>query len=157
MRTDTEYTTRWRSRIPEGMKQLDEHIGFSYRQCIWELIYVLTIYWINIAIAIITLSQYSINPVKIHYEEVNYMFVYLKVTKNYGLTYWRTEYQTDLPYVLYHKTILDDSILQKFELEHNTPKIVGACNATWAPNWLHRRSMGGKVMKLPRVAIYFQT
>ena len=49
-------------------------MGFSYLQCIGELIYALTIYRINISIAVITLSQHSNNPAQIHYEAVKQIF-----------------------------------------------------------------------------------
>ena len=107
-------------------------MGFSYRQCIGELMYALTICRIDISIAIITLTQYSINPAKIHYEAVKHTFVYLNATRRDGLTYWRTEQRIDLPYAPDPNTISDDSILRKFEPQHNALEIVRACDTIWA-------------------------
>ena len=72
-------------------------MGFNYRQCVGELIYALTICRIDISIAIITLSQHSLNPARIHYEAIKHLFAYLNATKRHGLTYWRTSPQLDLP------------------------------------------------------------
>ena len=51
-------------------KQLEKRMGFSYQQCIGELIYAFTICRIDISIAIITLSQDSLGPAEIHYDAV---------------------------------------------------------------------------------------
>ena len=130
-------------------------MGFSYRQCIGELIYALTICRIDISIAVITLSQHSNNPAQIHYEAVKHIFLYLNATKTEGLTYWRTEPRMDLPYAPDPSTISDAAVLRKFEPQHNALEIVGACDATWASDRLHRRSMGGIVMMLAGAAIYY--
>ena len=130
-------------------------MGFSYRQCIGELIYALTICRIDISIVVITLSQHAINPAKIHYEAVKHVFLYLNATKKVGLTYWRTQQQMDLPYKSDPITISNDNTLQKFKSQHNALEIVGACDATWASNRKHRRSMGGIAMMLAGVAIYY--
>ena len=64
MQTDTEYQTNIQlHKGPDSIKeqkQLERKMGFSYRQCIGELIYALTICIIDISIAIITLSQHSL-------------------------------------------------------------------------------------------------
>ena len=91
MRTDVDYQTK--IQLDEGpetlkeQKQLEKRMGFSYRQCIGELIYALTICRVDISIAVITLSQHSINPAQIHYEVVKHIFLYLNATKKIGLTY----------------------------------------------------------------------
>lgn len=132
-------------------------MGFSYRQCISELIYTLIICQINILIAIITLSQYSINLAKTHYVVVKYLCIYLNAIKQDGLTYCKTELQLDLLYTPDPRTTSDENTLRIFELQHNTLKIIGACNATWALDYKHRRSMGGVVIMLAGVAVYYQT
>ena len=63
----------------------------------------------------------------------------------------------DLPYAPDPTTISDESVLRKFEPQYNALEIVGACDATWASDRLHRRSMGGIVMMLAGAAIYYQT
>lgn len=55
--------------------------------------------------ALITLSQYSESPAKIHYDAVKQIFLYLHATKHHGLTYWRSKLREDLPYVQHPDTI----------------------------------------------------
>ena len=161
MKTDVDYQTRIQlEEGPESLKErkhLERQMGFSYRQCIGELIYALTICRVDISIAVITLSQHAINPAKIHYDAVKHVFLYLNATKKVGLTYWRTEQRLDLPYEPDPVTISDDNVLRKFELQHNALEIVGACDATWASDRKHRRSMGGIVMMLAGAAVYYRT
>ena len=64
-------------------------MGFNYQQAIKELIYAYTICCIDIVVAVITLSQFSQQLAKIHYEAVKHIFAYLNAIKTYGLTYWR--------------------------------------------------------------------
>ena len=161
MRTDVKYQTKIQlNEGPESVKeqkQLEKQMGFSYQQCIGELIYALTICRVDISIAVITLSQHSINPAQIHYETVKHMFLDLNATQTIGLTYWRTQQQMDLPYAPDPITISDDITLRKFNQQHNALEIVGACDATWASDRLHRRSMGEIVMMLAGAATYYRT
>ena len=74
---------------PEEMKDtksLEQQMGFNYCQAIDELVYVYTICQIDIAIPVITLSQFSQHPVEIHYNAVCEVFAYLYTTKEYILT-----------------------------------------------------------------------
>ena len=70
-------------------------MGFNYQQTIGELIYAYTICRIIIAIAVITLSQFSQQPAKIYYEAFKQVFVHSNATKDYGLTYWRPKLCND--------------------------------------------------------------
>ena len=63
----------------------------------------------------------------------------------------------DLPYAPDPITIPDDNILRKFKLQHNALEIVEACDATWASNCEHRKSIEGIFMMLAGAAIYYRT
>ena len=118
---------------PESIKeqkQLEKRMGFSYRQCVGELIYALTICRVDISIAVITLSQHSLNPAEIHYEVVKYFFAYFNNTKRNGLTYWRTELQLGLPSKPDPITVSVDSTIRKFNQHYNALELVGSCDAT---------------------------
>ena len=132
-------------------------MGFSYRQYIGKLIYALTICRIDISITIITLSQHSLNPVEIHYKAVKNLSIYLNSTKRNGLTYWRIELQLDLPVKPDPVTISKESTLKKYEQHHKTLEVVGLCDATWASDRKHQRSMGGIIMMLVGAAVYYRT
>ena len=134
MRTNTEYQSRIQlNEGPESIKeqkQLEKRMGFSYRQCIGELIYALTICQVDISIAVITLSQHSLNPTDIHYDAVKYLFAYLNNTKRDGLTYWRTKLRLDLPSKPDPITVSADSTLRKFDQHYNALELKGSCDAT---------------------------
>jgi hypothetical protein len=102
---------------PESIKerqQLEESMGFSYRQAISELIFALAICRIGISIAFITLSQYSENPTKEHQQAAKAVFVYLWHTKDDGIYYWRPEPCEDLSNIALPKTTTDPSRLEMF-------------------------------------------
>ena len=46
---------------------------------------------------VMELSQYSINPTKLHFEAVKNVFCYLAITINEGLTYWRSSDNKSFP------------------------------------------------------------
>ena len=145
---------------PESIKeqlQLEETMGFSYRQGIGELIFALTICRHDISIAIITLSQFSENPAKEHYQAVKAIFIYLWHTKSEGIYYWRPSPQDDLPDVPLPKTITNPERLDEF-LNFDNPLIIkGAGDSTWASDRKHRRSMGGIVFLMAGGAIYYRS
>ena len=92
MRADNKYQANLQlAHGPEEMKDaksLEQRMGFNYYQAIGELIYAYAICWIDIAIPVITLSQFSQHPAEAHYLAVKDVFAYLYATKEYGLTYW---------------------------------------------------------------------
>ena len=132
-------------------------MGFNYCQAIGELIYAYTICRIDIADPVITLSQFSQQPAKIHYEAVKHIFAYLNATKNYGLTYWRTHPREDLELKPDPKPITSREHLAEFDTQNDAKQLRGSCDATWGSDRLKRRSMGGVVMMLAGAAIYYQT
>jgi hypothetical protein len=161
MKTDTAYqATLQLADGPEDPKDrqiLEDTMGFSYRQCIGELIFALTICRIDISIAVITLSQYSDNPAKVHYQAVKAVFVYLWHTRTDGIHYWRPAPRLDLPDVPLPIPITTMNRLLDF-LDFEDPLVAkGAGDSTWASDRRHRRSMGGIVFLLAAGAIYYRT
>jgi hypothetical protein len=141
----------------KDQQQLETAMGFSYRQGIGELIFALTICRIDISIAIITLSQYSERPAKVHYQAVKAVFVYLWHTKSDGLYYWRPTPRDDLPDLPLPETVTNPDRLHEF-LNFEDPLITkGAGDSTWASDRKHRRSMGGIVFLLAGGAIYYRS
>ena len=132
-------------------------MGFSYRQCIGELIYALTICRVDISIAVITLSQHSHKPAKIHYEALKHIFLYLLMTKLDGLTYWRPTPRMDLPKRDLPTPRSKPSQLKRFNNVNDPFQVHGACDTTWASDRLQRRSMGGIIMMLAGAAVFYRT
>ena len=90
---------------------------FNYRQAIRESIYAYTIYHIDIAVPVISLSQFSQQPAEIHYEAIKQVFAYLNVTSMYGITYWRLQPQEDLPLKPDPPLITSQHRLAKFDTQ----------------------------------------
>ena len=123
------------SRGPEDPKdalKLQKHMGFNYRQAIGELIYAYTICRIDIAIAVavITLSQFSHHPAKVHYEAIKQVFVYMKSTKDYVLTYWRPTPRDDLPEKSEPTPISPYHRLADYDQQTIAIQLQGCCDAT---------------------------
>ncbi len=161
MKTDTAYQATLQLADgpddPKDRQILEDTMGFSYRQCIGELIFALTICRIDISIAVITLSQYSDNPAKVHYQAVKAVFVYLWHTRTDGIHYWRPAPRLDLPDVPLPIPITTMNRLLDF-LDFEDPLVAkGAGDSTWASDRRHRRSMGGIVFLLAAGAIYYRT
>jgi hypothetical protein len=161
MKSDSTYlATLQLAEGPESMReqqQLEDSMGFSYRQAIGELIFALTICRIDISVAVITLSQYSANPAKEHYQAAKAVFVYLWHTREDGIYYWRPEPREDLPDIPLPETTTDPERLKAF-LNFEDPLIAkGAGDSTWASDRKHRRSMGGIVFMIAGGAIYYRT
>jgi hypothetical protein len=161
MKTDTAYQAMIQlaegPEDPKEQQNLENAMGFSYRQGIGELIFALTICRIDISIAVITLSQYAANPAKEHYQAVKAVFVYLWHTRSDGLHYWRPEPRPELPDIELPIAITKLKRLLEF-LDFEDPLIaVGAGDSTWASDRKHRRSMGGIVFLLAGAAIYYRT
>ena len=103
-------------------------MGFNYRQAIGELIYAYTICQIDIAIPVITLSQFSQHPAEAHYLAVKDVFAYLYATKEYGLTYWQPTPREDLPLKPNPKLIMSYARLQEYDTQSNALQLQGSCN-----------------------------
>ena len=66
---------------PHEQSALEQQMGFNYRQVIGEAIFTMTLCRIDIAPAIIKLSQYSSNPAKCHYQAAKALMIYLYATR----------------------------------------------------------------------------
>ena len=106
-------------------------MGFNYRQAIGELIYAYTICRIDIAVPVITLSQFSQQPAQVHYEAVKHVFAYLNATKHFGLTYWRTHPRMDLDLLPDPEPITSLQRLAEFDTQTDAKQLRGSCDATW--------------------------
>ena len=161
MRADSQYqatleTTEGPTE-PHEQQQLEEQMGFSYRQAIGELIYAMTTNRIDISAATIKLSQYSNNPAKCHYQAVKQVFIYLYATKEYGIYYWRPRPYDTLPDETIPTTITCLTKLQQYHKQSEPTIVHGSTDATWATDRSHRRSTGGIAFLLAGGTIYYRT
>jgi hypothetical protein len=132
-------------------------MGFNYRQVIGEAIFAMTLCRLDIAPAIIKLSQYSTNPAECHSLAAKALMIYLNATKHDGIYYWRPEPNLDLPDVPLPKTISSMAKLAEYPHLHSPNNLKGASDSTWATDRQHRRSTGGIVFFYAGGAVYYRS
>ena len=138
-------------------QQLEKEMGFNYRQVIGKAIFAMTLCRIDIAQAIIKLSQYSEHPGECHYKAAKSIIVYLWHTKHEGIYYWRSEPNHDLPDEPLPQTVSHAADLEPYYQADNPTELHGCSDATWASDRQHRKSTGGIVFFFAGGAVYYQT
>jgi ribosomal protein L30/L7E len=86
----------------EGTKEhtaLEILVGFPYRQVLGELMYVYVVCRLDIGFAVMFLACFSGAPVLEHYQALESTCKYLRLTKSWGIHYWRPSHRNDLPKV----------------------------------------------------------
>ena len=139
----------------EERQLLEKEMGYNYRQVIGEAIFAMTLCRVDIAPAIIKLSQYSENPVKCHYKAAKAIIVYLWHTRHEGIYYWRSTPNEDLPDEPLPKTVSQAADLEPYYQADTPTELYGCSDATWASDRQHRRSTGGIVFFFAGGAIYY--
>eukprot|EP00980_Cylindrotheca_fusiformis_P020335 scaffold7349_cov135-Cylindrotheca_fusiformis.AAC.1 len=142
---------------PKEKQQLETAMGFSYRQAIGELIFAMSTCRVDIASAVILLSQYAEHPAKAHYQAAKAVFIYLNATKQDGLYYWRTEEHTELPPGTDPTPITDPDRLTEFPTHYEATRLHGSTDATWAADRQHRRSTSGVAILLGGAVVYYRS
>lgn len=161
MRNDSSYLATLE--LTEGpidlkeQKALEHLMGFKYRQVIGEAIFAMTLCRIDIAPAIIKLSQYSTQPAKCHYQALKALMVYLHATRSDGLYYWRPTPNLNLPDVPLPTTVSSHDQLKEYQKFLAPTKLDGASDSTWATDRSHRRSTGGIVFFYAGGAVYYRS
>jgi dUTP pyrophosphatase len=158
MKSETEYIHRIESSVPPITERdkidLQHEMGFNYRQGIGELLYAMVTCRVDIAFPVIKLSQYAINPSKIHYEAVKDIFYYLSTTKEDGLIYWRQRPVMSLPKKPDPPIISSEQPLQD---ENRASLLFGAVDSDWAGDTSHRKSVTGIILRLAGGTILYKT
>ena len=63
--------------------------GFSYCSILGCVIYVYRVARIDIGFAVTLLARFSDHPFKLHFNSLRRLARYLRMTKDWGLIYWR--------------------------------------------------------------------
>ncbi|KAI2504156.1 hypothetical protein MHU86_10270 [Fragilaria crotonensis] len=123
---------------------LETAAGFSYRSVLGALIYAYVVARPDIGYAVTTLARFSDHPAKVHYDALRRVARYLRMTKNWGLFYWRSVLLSSLPPGDF-KILIPDSSLPDFPQVQSSTELAGYVDAAHATDLVTRRSITGLV------------
>ena len=136
-------------------KQLQQQMGFSYRQVIGELLYPMVKCRPDIAFHTTKLSQYMANPASEHYQALIHLCQYVAATINNGIYYWRRNPRNDLPYQP-HPELHHDNYTLDIDPAELPGHLYGYVDADWGTDTAHRKSVTGIVMMYSGGAIGYK-
>jgi hypothetical protein len=136
-----------------------EKTRFRYRSAIGELIWPMICARPDIAFATVKLSQFSSAPAAMHYKALFTVFCYLADKLDYAIVYTRPAPLNLLPSLPLPPVLhTNDAIgTPSHNPHHLTYVLHGYCDADWAMDVRHRRSISGVVLKLAGAAIAWKT
>jgi hypothetical protein len=76
---------------PTELLKHETTAGFSYRSVLGAIIYVYVVARPDIGFAVTLLARFSDHPAKIHFDSLRRLARYLRMTKDWGLFYWRSK------------------------------------------------------------------
>ena len=123
---------------------LESSSGFSYRSVLGALIYAYVVARPDIGYAVTTLARFSDRPAKIHYDALRRVARYLRMTKTWGLYYWRPKCLMSLPIGTFQPLDADPS-LPTFPTPTHPTVLAGYVDAAHATDLVTRRSITGLV------------
>ncbi|KAI2510494.1 hypothetical protein MHU86_3914 [Fragilaria crotonensis] len=141
-----DYATAPRDDTAES-RDLETAAGFSYRSVLGALIYAYVVARPDIGYAVTTLARFSDHPAKVHYDALRRVARYLRMTKNWGLFYWRRTLITSLPPGVFQPLPSDPS-LPVFPQPQSPTELAGYVDAAHATDLTTRRSITGLVFML---------
>ena len=126
---------------------IESAAGFSYRSVLGALIYAYVVARPDIGYAVTTLARFSDHPAKIHYDALRRVARYLRMTKHWGLLYWRRSPLLDLPVGTF-QPLSSDPALPSFPEPDQSTLLAGYVDAAHATDLITRRSITGLVFML---------
>jgi hypothetical protein len=123
---------------------LEMSMGFSYRSVLGALIYAYVVARPDIGYADTTLARFSDHPAKIHYDALRRVARYLRMTKHWGIFYWRHSKLSSLPSGLF-EVMSPDLSLPDFPQSQVAIELTGYVDAAHATDLHTRRSITGLV------------
>ena len=139
-----DYTTAPRDGTAEYC-DLETAAGFSYRSVLGALIFAYVVARPDIGYAVTTLARFSDHPAKIYYDALRRVARYLRMTKNWGLLYWRQTFLPSLPHGDF-QPLPSDPMLPDFPQPQSSIELAGYVDAAHAStDLLTRRSITGLV------------
>ena len=136
-------------------QQLATKMGFSYRQVLGELMYAYISTRPDIGYALNTLAKFTQHPNDIHYRMLKRTALYLRHTISWGIIYWRTRSNLNLPDIPF-ETIPEDPNLPPFPIESDPFRLTGFVDAAHANDLRKRRSTTGYAFFLANGVIIYR-
>ena len=122
-------------------QDLQESMGFSYRQLLGELTYAYVICRPDIGYAVTMLSRFSTAPHRDHYLGLTRIAKYLRQTIHWGIIYWREQARMDLPNVTFDLASVNPTLPEFPSIPLD--ELAGFCDAAYATDVRTRRSVTG--------------
>ena len=95
-------------------EQLENDMGYSYRQALGEVLFAMVTCRPDISFCVIKLSKYSNNPGREHYLALKSIFKYLRCTMDDGIMYWKKNTHT-------HKYLIPPTVPRLFHKQNPKP------------------------------------
>jgi hypothetical protein len=140
----------------QQQKQLQDAMGFSYRQVVGEILYPMVKCRPDVAFHITKLRQYSANPAQVHYEALRQICHYLAATYTDGIYYWRVKPRMDMPSAP-HPTTYHDTHQLTIDPTDPPSRLYGYVDANWGSDSNHRKSVSGIILMYAGGAIGYKT
>jgi hypothetical protein len=89
---------------------LTEEFGFKYRTLLGELLFAYVICRLDIGYAVTTLAKFSVAPHRLHFQSLKALAKHLRYTIDWGIVYWRTRPNLDLPLIPFAQLAFDPDL-----------------------------------------------
>jgi Reverse transcriptase (RNA-dependent DNA polymerase) len=121
--------------------------GFSYRSVLGAVIYVYVVARPDIGFAVTLLARFSDHPAKVHFDSLRRLARYLRMTKDWGLFFWRPTPMPSLPAGTF-VIMTTDLSLPEFPEPQCSSTLAGYVDAAHATDLTTRRSITGLAFML---------
>ncbi|KAI2501346.1 retrotransposon [Fragilaria crotonensis] len=129
------------------LQEFETAAGFVYRSVLGAVIYIYVVARIDIGFAVTLLARFSDHPNKIHFDSLRRLARYLRMTKDWGLLYWRPTPILSLPMGTF-VALTSDPDLPSFPQPLLPTTLAGYVDAAHATDLTTRRSITGLVFML---------
>ena len=125
-----------------ALMEYEVSAGFSYRSILGCVIYVYVVARIDIGFAVTLLVSFSDHPVKIDFDSLRRLARHLRITKDWGLIYWRPA-PIDIFPAGDFVVLISDTSLPDFPQPQSPTSLAGYVDAAHATDLSTRRSITG--------------
>lgn len=136
-------------------QDLQESMGFSYRQLLGELTYAYVICRPDIGYAVTMLSRFSTAPHRDHYLGLTRIAKYLRQTIHWGIVYWREQARMDLPEAAFDLASVNPTLPEFPSIPLD--ELAGFCDAAYATDVRTRRSVTGYAFTFAGGAVAYKS